>query len=106
MDKETLIKVTAMLNIRIAEIDKAAEIESSSTFDEGKKWAYREMAMELSDIVFTELKDSKSKDNVSITLSWSEYTTLLASLSAMKNMVDSEKLDALYVKLSTKYKGV
>jgi len=106
MDKETLIKVTAMLNIRIAEIDKAAEIDSSSTFDEGKKWAYREMAMELSDIVFTELKDNKSKDNVSITLSWSEYTTLLASLSAMKNMVDSEKLDALYVKLSTKYKGV
>ena len=106
MDKETLIKVTAMLNIRIAEIDKAAEIDSSSTFDEGKKWAYREMAMELSDIVFTELKDSRSKDNVSITLSWSEYTTLLASLSAMKNMVDNEKLDALYVKLSTKYKGV
>ena len=45
-------------------------------------------------------------ENVTITLEWEEYTTMLAAISAVKNMVDSEKLDALYVKLSTKYKGV
>jgi len=45
-------------------------------------------------------------EEVTITLEWEEYKTMLAAISAMKNMVDSEKLDALYVKLSTKYKGV
>jgi len=45
-------------------------------------------------------------EEVTITLEWDEYTTMLAAISAVKNMVDSEKLDALYVKLSTKYKGV
>jgi hypothetical protein len=45
-------------------------------------------------------------EEITITLEWEEYKTMLAAVSAMKNMVDNEKLDALYVKLSTKYKGV
>ena len=45
-------------------------------------------------------------ENVTITLEWEEYTMMLAAISAMKNMVDNEKLDALYVKISTEYKGV
>jgi hypothetical protein len=45
-------------------------------------------------------------EEITITLEWEEYKTMLAAISAMKNMVDNEKLDALYVKLSTKYKGV
>lgn len=45
-------------------------------------------------------------EEVTITLAWEEYKTMLAAVSAMKNMIDNEKLDALYVKLSTKYKGV
>ena len=45
-------------------------------------------------------------ETVTIKLTWDELTTVLAALSAIKNMVDNEKLDAVYVKLSTQYKGV
>ena len=44
-------------------------------------------------------------ENVYVELTWEELETVLAALSAIKNMVDSDKLDAVYVKLSTKYKG-
>lgn len=45
------------------------------------------------------------EENVYVELTWDELTTVLAALSAIKNMVDNEKLDAVYVKLSTQYKG-
>jgi hypothetical protein len=45
------------------------------------------------------------EENVYVELTWEELETVLAALSAIKNMVDSDKLDAVYVKLSTKYKG-
>lgn len=44
-------------------------------------------------------------ESVYVELTWEELETVLAALSAIKNMVDSDKLDAVYVKLSTKYKG-
>jgi hypothetical protein len=45
------------------------------------------------------------EENVYVELTWEELETVLAALSAVKNMVDSDKLDAVYVKLSTKYRG-
>jgi hypothetical protein len=45
------------------------------------------------------------KEKVYVELTWSEYETMLSAIRAMKNMVDSEALDALYIKLATKYKG-
>lgn len=45
------------------------------------------------------------EENVYVELTWEELETVLAALSAVKNMVDSDKLDAVYIKLSTKYKG-
>jgi hypothetical protein len=44
-------------------------------------------------------------EEVTITLAWEEYKTMLAAVSAVKKVVDDKKLDALYVKLSTEYKG-
>jgi len=38
-------------------------------------------------------------DKVTIVISWEEYGTMLSAITAMKNMVDSDKLDQLYVKL-------
>jgi hypothetical protein len=46
------------------------------------------------------------EEKVYVVLTWEELKTVLAGLSAIKNMVDSDKLDAVYVKLSTQYKGV
>jgi hypothetical protein len=45
------------------------------------------------------------EEEVSVVLTWDELKTVLAALSAVKNMVDSDKLDAVYVKMSTQYKG-
>jgi|LakMenE18May11ns_1017448.scaffolds.fasta_scaffold9899466_3 hypothetical protein len=38
-------------------------------------------------------------DKVTIVISWEEYETMISAIKAMKNMVDSDKLDQLYVKL-------
>jgi hypothetical protein len=45
------------------------------------------------------------EENVYVELTWEELETVLSALRAIKNMVDNDRLDALYVKLSTKYKG-
>ena len=45
------------------------------------------------------------EEKVYVELTWNEYETLLSAIKAIKSMVDSEALDALYVKLATKYKG-
>jgi hypothetical protein len=45
------------------------------------------------------------EENVYVELTWDELETVLSALRAIKNMVDSDKLDAVYVKLSTQYKG-
>lgn len=44
-------------------------------------------------------------ETVAIVLTWEEFETMLSAIRAMKNMVDSDALDALYIKLSTQYKG-
>ena len=46
-----------------------------------------------------------SMETVAIVLTWEEFETMLSAIRAMKNMVDSDALDALYIKLSTQYKG-
>ena len=38
-------------------------------------------------------------DLIKTELTWTEYTTMLSALYAVKGMVDSEKIDALYDKL-------
>lgn len=38
-------------------------------------------------------------ETTTLTLTWTEYTTMLSALYAVKGMVDSDKLDALYDKL-------
>lgn len=43
-------------------------------------------------------------ETVTVELSWEEYKTMMSALEAMKQMVDSQKLDELYVKLYTKRK--
>ena len=45
------------------------------------------------------------EETVAIEVTWKEFETMLSAIRAMKNMVDNDALDALYVKLSTKYKG-
>jgi hypothetical protein len=47
MDTGTLIKVVAMLDARIAELQAAAEISSSNAFDMGRESAFEEIAYEL-----------------------------------------------------------
>jgi hypothetical protein len=46
------------------------------------------------------------EENVYVELTWSELETVLSALRAIKNMVDNDRLDEVYVKLSTQYKGV
>lgn len=46
-----------------------------------------------------------TEETVNIEMTWAEYMIMLAAIQGMKNMVDNDALDALYVKLSTKYKG-
>ena len=43
-------------------------------------------------------------DTVPVELTWEEYKTMMSAIEAMKQMVDSQKLDELYVKLYTKRK--
>lgn len=43
-------------------------------------------------------------DTVTVELTWEEYKTMMSAVEAMKQMVDSQKLDELYVKLYTKRK--
>ena len=38
-------------------------------------------------------------ETTTLTLTWTEYTTMLSALKAIKDMVDSDKVDALYHKL-------
>lgn len=48
----------------------------------------------------------KPEDIIEVKLTWQELEVVLGAVSAIKNMVDSDKLDAVYVKLSTQYRGV
>lgn len=43
-------------------------------------------------------------DTVTVELTWEEYKTMMSAVEAMKQMVDSQKLDELYIKLYTKRK--
>ena len=43
-------------------------------------------------------------ETVTVELSWEEYKTMMSALEAIKQMVDSQKLDELYVKLYMKRK--
>ena len=43
-------------------------------------------------------------ETVTVELTWEEYKTMISAIEAMKQMVDSQKLDELYVKLYTKRK--
>lgn len=43
-------------------------------------------------------------ETVTVELTWEEYRTMMSAIEAMKQMVDSQKLDELYVKLYTKRK--
>jgi hypothetical protein len=38
-------------------------------------------------------------DKVNLELTWEEYKTMMSAIEAVKQMVDSQKLDELYVKL-------
>jgi hypothetical protein len=48
----------------------------------------------------------KPEEIVEIKLTWDELKTVLGAVSAVKNMIDSDKLDSAYIKLSTQYRGV
>ena len=43
-------------------------------------------------------------DRVTVELTWEEYKTMMSAVEAMKQMVDSQKLDELYIKLYMKRK--
>jgi hypothetical protein len=43
-------------------------------------------------------------DKVNLELTWEEYKTMMSALEAVKQMVDSQKLDELYIKLYVKRK--
>ncbi len=43
-------------------------------------------------------------ETVTVELTWEEYKTMMSAIEAMKQMVDSQKLDELYVKLYMKRK--
>ena len=45
------------------------------------------------------------EEKVYVEMTWAEYMIMLAAIQGIKSMVDNDALDALYVKLSTKYKG-
>lgn len=45
-------------------------------------------------------------DNVELKLTWDEYTTMMSALQAVNNMVDSDKLSKLYIKLSMERKVI
>jgi hypothetical protein len=38
-------------------------------------------------------------EQVTIVISWEEYETMLSAIKAINSMVDSDKLEKLYVKL-------
>jgi|688.fasta_scaffold2008407_2 hypothetical protein len=40
------------------------------------------------------------EEKVVLELTWDEYTTMMSALQAVNNMVDSDKLSKLYIKLS------
>ena len=43
-------------------------------------------------------------DTVTVELTWEEYKTMMSAVEAVKQMVDSQKLDELYIKLYVKRK--
>jgi hypothetical protein len=43
-------------------------------------------------------------DKVNLEFTWEEYKTMMSAIEAMKQMVDSQKLDELYIKLYVKRK--
>ena len=43
-------------------------------------------------------------EKVTVELTWEEYKTMMSAVEAMKQMVDSQKLDELYIKLYMKRK--
>ena len=43
-------------------------------------------------------------ETVTVELSWEEYRTMMSALEAMKQMVDSQKLEDVYIKLYMKRK--
>lgn len=43
-------------------------------------------------------------ETVTVELSWDEYKTMMSALEAMKQMVDSQKLEDVYIKLYMKRK--
>ena len=45
-------------------------------------------------------------DTVELKLTWDEYTTMMSALQAVNNMVDSDKLSKLYIKLSMERKVI
>ena len=43
-------------------------------------------------------------EKVTVELTWEEYKTMMSAVEAVKQMVDSQKLDELYIKLYVKRK--
>jgi len=43
-------------------------------------------------------------ETVTVELSWEEYRTMMSALKAVKQMVDSQKLEDVYLKLYMKRK--
>jgi hypothetical protein len=43
-------------------------------------------------------------ETVTVELTWEEYRTMMSALEAMKQMVDSQKLEDVYLKLYMKRK--
>lgn len=43
-------------------------------------------------------------DTVTVELTWEEYKTMMSAIEAMKQMVDSQKLEDVYIKLYMKRK--
>jgi hypothetical protein len=43
-------------------------------------------------------------ETVTVELTWEEYKTMMSALEAMKQMVDSQKLEDVYLKLYMKRK--
>jgi hypothetical protein len=112
MDTETLLTVIEKCDRHIGAINAMQDVDSLDAADYGRLWAYEEMRDTLVEYVkniSSELYQTliqNAGEEVSVRLTWDELQAVLGAVKHVKNMVDSTKLDAAYVKLSTKYKGV
>lgn len=112
MSTQTLLEIIDMLTIKIESINAMQDVNSLDASDCGRLWAYQEMQDTLLQYVKninSELYQNLMKnmgEEIGVRLTWEELKAVLGAVKYVKDQVDSNKLDTVYVKLSTKYKGV